>query len=329
MQNAELDGLKKLRGGAFFIIISPLLETIAFILFLPSLIGGVFAGGAAGTASGGAAGGVAGALGAAIGVTIIFIAMIVIGAVLGILGVLRLRSGFSILQSLGRDVGIGSTGGTLYLVGLILTLIGAILTLAIIGIFILVIAAILTLIGEILLGVGLYKVGDVYNEGLTKIGGILAAIPMGLISFVGYILVYIGLGKIINMVSSGVSPMAPYGYPQQPQYQPTYQQTQYPQPTYQQPQFYQVGQGVIKSDGYAKVYLYTTTSGVIVSAVMQNPQLTSSYINPITINPGNNEITIYFGNVSQLQIGNQYVITITINAGGNMIPVNATVVYQG
>lgn len=334
MQNAEVEGLRKLRSGVLFLIISPLLAAIGLIIMMSFVFAAI---------AGGAAGGVGGALAGAFSTIIAGVVVILLGAILGIVGVLRMKNGFGILKSLGRDVGIGDTGGTLYLVGLILVLIGAVTTIVGIGIIILLIGEIIAVIGGILLGVGVYKVGDAYNEGTTKIGGILAAIPFDLISFIGYILAYLGLGKIINMVSMGGYPMQggyqvppsypPYSYPQQ--YQPQNpQQPVYPpytsSPTYpQKPQFYQVGQGVIRSNGYAQLTLYASTQGTLVSASIQSPSLPASYINPITLNPGNNEVTIYFGNVSSLQLGQQYSIIITINSGGNIVTVNAIATYQG
>ncbi|WP_236749101.1 DUF973 family protein [Acidianus manzaensis] len=320
MQNPELDGLRKLRSGILFLIISPFLAGIGFLmlsLFGLAALAGASSGGAVGAAAGFITDIIAGGI------------LILLGSILGIVGVLRIKGGFDILKSIGRDVGIGGTGGTLYLVGLIITVIGALIVITVVGIPVglplYYLGLVIALIGDILIGVGIYKVGDAYNEGTTKIGGILAAIPFDLISFIGYIISYIGIGKIINMVSSGT-------YVANPSYQAGYSQpySQYPQqyPS-QAPQFYQVGQGIIRSNGYAQLAIYASTPASIISANIQGTPLTSSNINPNMLNQGNNYLNIFFGNTSSLQIGGQYTITITINSGGNIITINAIATYQG
>jgi len=123
-----------------------------------------------------------------------------IGVILVIIGALNIRGGFKILDELARDVGIGSIGVSLYLVSLIPIVIGAIYAVSV-DIFegqdIMLIGEILVVIANILVGLGFYKVGEEYKEKLTKIGGILVAIPI--VSFIGYILVYVGLGKVKSM----------------------------------------------------------------------------------------------------------------------------------
>ena len=313
---SEYEGIKKLRKGTLILILVPLLIEFIDLILIVQLIPVVIAG----AVLGGAAGGLAvliGAIGALLLVTII-------GVVLGIIGLLNVRGGFEILQSLGRDVGIGSTGGTLYLVSLILNLIGAILAIVIIGIFIMALGEVLVIIANILIGVGFYKVGDIYNESTTKIGGILAAIPIGIVSFIGLILVYIGLGKIKPMgtvmppVQPGYPPYSinPMG-PSMPQTQPNYPQ-----------QIYQVGQGIIRGNGYAQISLYSSSQATILSARIEGTTLSSVYVNPVVLQPGQNELTIQFSNVSSLTPGSNYLITLVVNIGGNVSEVKAVAVYQ-
>ena len=128
----------------------------------------------------------------------------IIEFILGIVGLLNIRRGFKILDSLGNDVGIGYIGATLYFVSLAIIFIGGILAIVMAynisaGFDTIMIGGILQFIANILIGIGFYKVGGEYNESLTKMGGILTAIPI--IALIGYILVYVGLDKIKSMKS--------------------------------------------------------------------------------------------------------------------------------
>ena len=211
---------------------------------------------------------------------------------------------------MGRDVGIGYTGATLYFVALIILVLGVLVMIAspICGLGLLVLGGIIGVVSSILIGVGFYKVGEIYNESTTKIGGILAAIPIGIISFVGYIIVYVGLGKIKPM---------PTIQPQIPLSQPSYP-----------PQIYQVGQGIIRGDGNARVSLYSATQATVLSARIEGTTLASANINPAVLQPGQNEITIKFDNVSSLTPGGSYMITIVVNVGGNISEIKANAIYQ-
>ena len=306
MQN-EFDGINKLRKGTLLLILVPLLEFIGLIqvfsLVTLALTGAVSA--------------IAGALAT-------LIAILIIGAILGIIGLLNIRGGFRILNNFGRDVGIGYTGTTLYFVSLILILIGAILTIVLVGVFIIALGEFLVIIADILIGVGYYKVGEIYNESTTKIGGILAAIPIGIVSFIGLILVYIGLGKIkpgamiLPPVQPGYPPSSinPMGAPM-PQTQPNYPQ-----------QIYQVGQGIIRGNGYAQISLYSSSQATILSARIEGTTLSSVNVNPVVLQPGQNEVTIQFSYVGSLTPGVNYPITLEVSIGGNMSEIKATAIYQ-
>jgi len=305
---SEFEGINKLRKGTLLLILVPLLIGFIALILGASLFS---------IATPGAVSAALGAVGA-------LVAVIVIGAILGIIGLLNIRGGFRILNSLGRDVGIGYTGTTLYLVSLILILIGAILTIVLVGVFIVYLGEVLLIIADILIGVGFYKVGEIYNESTTKIGGILAAIPIGIVSFIGLILVYVGLGKIRPMGT--VIPPAQLGYPPSninpmgapmPQTQPNYPS-----------QIYQVGQGIIRGNGYAQVSLYSSTQATVLSARIEGTGLSSVNVNPVVLQPGQNEVTIWFSNVSLLTPGSNYIVTLVVSIGGNMSEVKATAVYQ-
>ncbi|MCH4816321.1 MAG: DUF973 family protein [Saccharolobus sp.] len=293
-QNTELEGIGKLRGGSLFMILSVLLAAIGILVIISAgVLGGMFS-----VASGNVGGAIAAGIGLLAGIAIV----ILIGAIIGLVGILRIRSGFSILKSLGRDVGIGETGTTLYLVGLIIIIIGALLTFVLIGVPILILGEIIALIGGILIGIGFYRVGELYNEGLVKIGGILIIIPIDILNFVGFILAYVGLGRVRPL----------------------------PTPTQQPsvPQVYQVGQGTIRNDGYAYVTLYSSTPANIISAKIEGANIMSSAINPTVLQIGNNEVAIFFGNIQSLAPNTTYIITLTINIGGNIINISTAAVYQ-
>ncbi|ACP44796.1 Protein of unknown function DUF973 [Sulfolobus islandicus Y.G.57.14] len=293
-QNTELEGIGKLRSGSLFMILAVLLAAIGILVIISAgMLGGMFS-----AASGNVIGVIASGIGLLVGIAIV----ILIGAIIGLIGILRIRSGFGILKSLGRDVGIGEIGTTLYLVGLIIIIIGALLTIVLIGFPILILGEIIALIGGILIGIGFYKVGEIYNEGLVKIGGILIVIPIDLINFVGFILAYVGLGKVRPLPTVAQQPLVP--------------------------QVYQVGQGTIRNNGYAYITLYSSTPASIISAKIEGANIMSSAINPTVLQIGNNEVTIFFGNVQSLAPNTTYIITLTINIGGNIINISTTAVYQ-
>jgi Protein of unknown function (DUF973). len=110
---------------------------------------------------------------------------------------LKLRSGFRGLEATGKDVG-GVTGTTLWIIGVILAIIPLI---DIIG-------AILIIIGTILIGLAIRRVGQIYNVGNIRNGGILIAIGsiIPFLAFIGFILTYMGLGKLLNTMGSGGQP---------------------------------------------------------------------------------------------------------------------------
>jgi Protein of unknown function (DUF973). len=132
-------------------------------------------------------------IGSLAGVTILEI----IALVFTILSVLRLRSGFRGLEATGKDVG-GVTGTTLWIIGVILAIIPLI---DIIG-------AILIIIGLILIGLAVRRVGQIYNVGNIRNGGILIAIGsvIPFVAFIGFILTYMGLGKLLNTMGPGGQP---------------------------------------------------------------------------------------------------------------------------
>ncbi|BFH74799.1 DUF973 family protein [Sulfurisphaera javensis] len=354
-QNVELEGLRKLKNGALLSLISQILIILVIIAVYSLSYLFILLGISSASSSSGLPSTLSFATGG-IGMSVIIFPLV--SLILEILGIVMLRSGYGKLKDLGKDVGMGKLGGTLFLIGLIVTILTPIvvlllgtlvmnsittssitspnassisstennITLAIIIIFYsaAILGTTLILIGEILLGIGTYRVGDEYNEGTTRVGGTLIAIPI--ISFIGYMFAYYGLSKIINKLSltnypTPIMAQNPVQLIQQPSYGQQLQQTYVNQ-------FSQIGQGVIKSNGYAQLTLYSPTTAVIASAQIQGTSLVSNNINPVFLNPGNNDIVINFGNLPNLIKGNQYIITLYISTNGNLTTINSIAYYQ-
>jgi len=293
---SESEGINKLRRGSLILVLASILIIGAFLVLLLSLIAVVQSPTTSSITS------------SIISILVAFIIAEIIGDIGGIIGMLNVRKGFEILESFGRDVGIGYTGTTLAFIAIGLSILGSLLTF--VGGETLVAASnIIEFIANVLIGIGFYKVGEIYNEDTTKLGGILIII----IPFIGYILTYSGLGKIKTMA---LPPSSPSYF----QTQPT--QTNYP------PQIYQVGQGIIRGNGYAQISLYSSTQATIVSARIDGTGLSSVNVNPVVLQPGQNEVTIQFNNVSSLTPGSNYIITLVVNVGGNISEVKVTAVYQ-
>ena len=94
------------------------------------------------------------------------------------------------------------------------------------------------------------------------------------------------------------------------------------------PQIYQMGQGVIRSDGIAYLIIYSTTQVLILSARIEGTNINSTNIIPAALIPGQNGVVIKFDNVSSLKPGSTYIIAITINVGGSTSEIKAVAVYQ-
>ena len=231
----------------------------------------------------------------------------IIAGVLGILGILRVRRGFNELRNLWPNVGVGATGSTFVLVGYVLIVIGAVLSVVGVGTGVILLGEIVEIIGVILLALGFYHLGDIYNDGLVKWGGILSIV----LGFIGYIMVYVGLGNVMRNLSSG-SPQ-PYSTPQQP---------------YAQAQVYQVGQGVLRPDGYASFTLYSPYQAKIVGGYIEGYGISATNFTPDVLSPGTNNVTAYFGNVGALQHGVTYVVVLTLDVQGSTTYVRVNVVYQ-
>jgi len=268
----EILGLENIRNGSLYLIVAALLFIVGDFL-APTIFGAVI---------------------------VYIIALIFI-----FLAYSKLRDGFGILQSTGKNTGLGKTGATLLLVGMILNIIGAILLLVFVGIAFLVLGSIVVIIGEIFVGIGLYNTGNAYNEGLLETGGILVAIIIT--AFIGYILAYVSLGNIINRLKSGSMATSTF---------PTYGQSTMQQPMTSQPgNIYQIGTGNLNAYGEAHIVIYTPSPIQIISAEIVGTSMISSSITPNLLSSGSNNVTINFGTITGLLPNNTYTIQLTLGNG--------------
>lgn len=243
MSYNEIEALKKLKSASLILIITPILVSIGIGVGEGLLIG------SASLVSGGpfsspfASSGVVTAL-------VLTGVLPLVGVILGIIAILKLRGGFKDLKSVFPEAGIGASGGLLLLIGFILFILfplGFILAILVVSPGLLILSfvglglgGVVYFFGEILTAIGFYRVGNRYNESLVSIGGILTIF----LPFIGYIMNFIGLGKIINRLSMGQQPYSPQPYQQstlqpswmpysQPQYQPNSQSQNLPSVPYQ------------------------------------------------------------------------------------------------
>jgi len=191
MSSSEVNALQELRKGSFYAIIANVLISIAVILVVGSLFTTLFS--FSSLASPYSSSPSPFSLFASIGSLVGVIILEILALVFTILSILRLRSGFRGLEAVGKDVG-GVTGTTLWIIGVVLTIIG--------------IGAILTLVGLILIGLAVRRVGQIYNISDIRNGGILIAIGsvIPFLAFIGFILTYVGLGKLLNTMGPGGQP---------------------------------------------------------------------------------------------------------------------------
>jgi len=320
---SEYEGINKLRSGSLIIASSAFIGLISLIIMEVSSVGSLNTFSTSVTSA-------FSMLGTLAAISILTI----VEVITNIVGLIYVKNGFEILQSLGRDVKIGYTGTILALIFLVIIIIGLFIG----GGVIVLVAGVFGTIADVLVGAGFYKVGEIYKEGITKVAGILEVIggivnvittPLLDLLFIiifsiAFILLYIGLGKIY---SAGI-PMSPTQstYPINNE-NPVTTSTPQTQPNYS-PQIYQVGQGIIRGNGYAQVSLYSSSQATVLSARIDGTTLSSVNVNPVVLQPGQNEVTIWFNNTSSLIPNANYFITLVIDIGGNISGIRTVAVYQ-
>ena len=191
---SETEAVEKMRKGTLFLIIAPILVLIGIVLIGATAISGLLAV----FSSPSSASSYIMAIGDLLGGAIVSLIMLIAGIVLGLVGLIKIRSGFKMLVESGKNVGVGYTGVSLVFLSIILDIISIALAGVLPAIsYLSIISGILGLIGMILVGVGFYKTGKEYNQGLVEAGGILTAIVViPLLPFIGFILIYVGLGNV-------------------------------------------------------------------------------------------------------------------------------------
>jgi hypothetical protein len=245
----------------------------------------------------------------------VILPFLIVGAILSIISLLFLRSGFKELVRAGRDLKTGLTGASIYLVAFVLLMIGvAVLFTSLVqvlpsissnapppspylaplvgGVLIVIIGAIAALVGVIMVIIGLYKVGSIYQDGLIKVGAILIIIPY--LSIVAPFLLFFGLGNAIRKAETGFSPQT-QNYPPPPPH-PQYP----PAPPQQGPAVYQVGVGTLDDSGVARLTLYSASPLTLSSAVLQTPTGPRQAISfsPRDLSPGYNNLEVQLGFIS-------------------------------
>ncbi|QGR19769.1 DUF973 family protein [Stygiolobus azoricus] len=160
------------------------------------------------------------------------------------------------------------------------------------------------IIGEMILGIELYGIGQAYNEGLLKKGGIL--VTSVVTSIIGFILAYMGLGNVISKLKSG------------------FVTTTITQQSVQS-SIHQIGVGSLNAYGEAHIVIYTPSPTKIVSAEIVGKSIVSSFIIPNLLSPGNNDVTIHFGTITGLTPNATYTIKLTLGDGKT---IETTVSYK-
>lgn len=355
MSYTEIEALKRLKSASLILIIAPILVTIGISVGEGLVIGPLSLASEGPYSSPLAASGVVTAL-------ILVGILPLVGVILGLIAISKLRGGFKDLKSIFPETGIGATGGLLLLIGFIVFILfplgvvvailansDSLLVLSFVGLGL---GGVISFVGEILTAIGFYRVGNKYNESLVTIGGILTIF----LPYIGYIMLFIGLGRIINRLSMGQQHYAPQPYQQstwqpswmpysQPQYQPSSQPQTYqpakqqlpgqqpPLPQYNQPMspqaplpIYQTGPiASLRPDGSITFQVYSTQPAQLVSARIEDTGNITTNITPNFIPP--NQITNVTANFGSIPIvpGRQYRIMVTaiVNNSYTQFPVYA------
>lgn len=202
---------------------------------------------------------------------VIGVILFVVALIVGILALIRFYTGFSGLSSYVNNMELGKIGAILLII------------------------PILDILGTIFVGIAIYSIGDKFNNGSTKIGGILGAIPIGIISFIGYLIAYMGIGEILRNYTpaSGIQPIM-----QGQQLQTT---------------------GSLKGN-IANVTINSPFKARILDATLEEFQLHALNVSPMELSSGTNLITITFPPLpSGLTPGGYYRIKLTLD--------NNTIIY--
>jgi len=235
-QAADVRALTDTKAGAVFAILGFLLSVVGSVLF--STVGGLGLGVSC-------TGTTCSTTSVDTGVLAGLFALIAIGLVFGILSVLKFRSAFQTLVPVDYRFRSPASLSILVVIGSVLLLIGFGLLLAgaagiinscsgsynftncnnavgssvgalLGGFAALGLGGLLAFIGEILVLIGIWRLGTRYNEGLLKVGAIFVIIPF--LDIIAPFLIYFGANSALKqrtggggMVGAGMSPFSPPG----------------------------------------------------------------------------------------------------------------------
>ncbi|AHC52479.1 hypothetical protein SUSAZ_04920 [Sulfolobus acidocaldarius SUSAZ] len=177
-------------------------------------------------------------------------------------------------------------------VGTIIMIIGAVVYVLPVNLF----GDVIFVIGQIILGISLYRIGETFNEGSLKNAGILVALPFLITQVIGYALSYIGVNRVIRELNS-------------------------PKKTVK---VSSLGSGIIRGNGIITLSLYSDGDIYITQAQIVGKNYVSTSITPNNLKQGFNNITIDFNNMSLNLISNTLYTVRLLLANGDSIDIQVT-----
>jgi len=320
--NPELPGLEKLKKGSFYYVFSEFLAVIFIVLLIVAIFIGETFGTTTVTLSNSTSVLTNSSNLAALSLFGIAGILFIVALIIEILGIINLRSGFSLLSGMIQDIRVGKTGTTLWIITAILSFLLPVLLVAIgIGISFstgstssgMAVATILIyvmdgvifvlgIIANILVGIAFYKVGSVYRSSTVEVGGVLIA--TSILAFIGFILTYVGLGEVIRKVKGGYSVTQSWSNPP----------TNIPIAIYQTQPY-----GTISPNGILTFQVYSTAPATLLSATIEGLNFSTSTFNPQFVPANQNTNVMAYFNPLPITQGAMYRIVITASVNGTIM----------
>ena len=325
--NPELPGLEKLKKGSLYYIFSAFLSAIFIVLLIVAIFIGETFGTTTVTLSNVTLSNSTSVLTnssnlAALSLFSIAGILFIVALIIEILGIINLRSGFSLLSGIIQDISVGKTGTTLWIITALLSFLLPVLLVAIgivisfstgstlsgiVGATFLVyvidgVIFVLGIIANILVGIAFYKLGSVYSSSTVKVGGVLIATTI--LAFIGFILTYIGLGEVIRRVKGGMSVTQSWSNPL----------TNIPIAIYQTQPY-----GTISPNGILTFQVYSTAPATLLSATIEGLNFSTSTFNPQFVPANQNTNVMAYFNPLPITQGAMYRIVITASVNGTIM----------
>jgi len=320
--NPELSGLEKLKKGSLYYIFSAFLAVIFIVLFIVAIFIGETFGTTTVTLSNSTSVLTNSSNLAALSLFSIAGILFIVALIIEILGIINLRSGFSLLSGMIQDIRVGKTGTTLWIITVLLSFLLPVLLVAIgIGISfstgstlsgmavttILIyvmdgVIFVLGIIANILVGIAFYKLGSVYRSSTVEVGGVLIA--TSILAFIGFILTYVGLGEVIRRVKGGISVTQSWSNPP----------TNIPIAIYQTQPY-----GTISPNGILTFQVYSTAPATLLSATIEGLNFSTSTFNPQFVPANQNTNVMAYFNPLPITQGAMYRIVITASVNGTIM----------